>query len=155
MSNFFCMLNYCLGKIYLIVPERNAGTNQLTGEFEPALYLASELKANVESGTNDNRNPDLSAGETRNGDKSIYTYKKIPLNSFVYIENAINTDGTGEIYQVTTERHFTPFMYRMIGELRYNYDLIKTTVIDPNDFAEFLTTGRTGFDHYEFDFMEF
>jgi len=147
-GNFFSILNTCY-TLYLIAPrDGNSGyTDQNTGEFVSATYDVSKIYGNIEANTNVSRQLNIREGNTFTGSKTLHCYLKLVIGSYIYCN--------GEVYEITDESTFTPFMHRMIGEMRYTYDLNRTTVISPNDFEEYIRSGRMNFGSYAFNFKSY
>ena len=152
ISTSFCFLNYC-GELYALIPEENAGTDQLTGEYRNAVIRVKSVKGNIENNTNDAVNRDINKGELRTADKTLYTYYKLPLNTFICVMPPSNIEGEPELFQIKTERNATYFMYRIIGELRYSYDMDRVTnsAINIPEFQKFLESGQKSFGSFTFE----
>ena len=131
-GNLFCILNYC-NPIYAITFPVEAHSDQTTGEYVDSVYVIRRVYGNVATGTNIDRQINIREGETLTGNKTFYTYTRLPIPCYLYID--------GEMFEILSEDDFTPFMYRMVGEMRYSYSLNKTTSLSPDAVQAFLDTG--------------
>lgn len=147
-GSLFDILNTCY-KLYLLSPQngKSGYTDQNTGQFVSAVYDVSEIFGNVEQNTNLSRNLDIHEGSTFSGSITLICYYKLKIGSYVYYN--------GNMYEITDESTSTPFMARMVGEMRYTYNLNMTTTISPTDLEEYISTGRMNFLSYAFNFKSY
>lgn len=152
VDHAFCFLNYC-GRMFALNIEQYAGTDQLTGEFIPTVYHVKEIKGNIQQGTNKEININLNAGELVQANKTLYTYYHLKPNTIICLMPPLGIEGEPECYQIMKEENATYFMYRILGELRYSYELrmITTLPIDVLEFQRFIESGESYSGKYRFD----